>query len=59
MLARATVTSVYGVLSESLAVTVFAVFALGANWFTVTVLVIALMVPMTLVAALVRRWLPP
>jgi len=57
--ARATVTSFSGVLSESLAVTVFAVFAVGTSWFTMTAMVVAMTVPMALVAALVRRWLPP
>ncbi|MDQ3627540.1 MAG: MFS transporter [Actinomycetota bacterium] len=56
--ARSTVTSLSGVLSESLAVTVFAVFAVGTAWFTVTTLLVALSFAMAMVAALVRRWLP-
>lgn len=56
--ARATVTSAAGLLSEAFSLLVFAVFALGVTWLTVSSLVVALTVPMLAVAALVRLWLP-
>ena len=56
--ARATVTSVYGLLSEVVAVAAFALFALGAAWWTVATTLAALTLPVLLVALLVPRWLP-
>lgn len=56
--ARATVTSVGGLASETFAVAVFAGFAIGSAWFTTSVLAMALMVPLVLVAGCVPRWLP-
>ncbi len=56
--ARATVTSVYGVLSEIVAVAAFALFALGAAWVTVAATMAALTAPVLVVALLVPRWLP-
>lgn len=57
--ARATVTSVAGLASETFAVAVFTGFALGAAWFTTSVMAMALMVPLALLAGCVPRWLPP
>ncbi|MGH8823759.1 MAG: MFS transporter [Jiangellaceae bacterium] len=56
--ARATVTSVSGLFSEVFALGVFAAFALGSVWLAVSTLVVALTVPVLLIAALVPRWLP-
>lgn len=56
--ARATVTSVSGFLSEVAAVAVFAGFALGSTWLSVTTMVVLLSIPLLLVAWLVPRWLP-
>jgi MFS family permease len=56
--ARATVTSVTGLLSESFSVMVYAAFALGSPWVAVSTLGIALTVPMVVVATLIPRWLP-
>ncbi|MGH9250511.1 MAG: MFS transporter [Acidimicrobiales bacterium] len=56
--ARATVTSVSGLLSEVFAVSVFAVFALGSVWLAVSTMVMVLTVPILLIAVLVPRWLP-
>lgn len=57
--ARATVTSVAGLASETFAVAVFTGFAVGSAWFTTSVMAMALMVPLALVAGCVPRWLPP
>ncbi|HMG32014.1 MAG TPA: MFS transporter [Jiangellaceae bacterium] len=56
--ARATVTSVSGLLSEVFAVAVFAAFALGSVWHAVSTMVTVLTVPILLIAVLVPRWLP-
>lgn len=56
--ARATVTSVTGLVSESFAIAVYAAFALGASWFAVSTLAIALAAALMLVATLVPRLLP-
>ncbi|KXF55280.1 MFS transporter [Rhodococcus sp. SC4] len=57
--ARATVTSVAGLLGEVAAVLIYAGVAVGSQWLSVTTLVAALAVPVLLSAVLVRRWLPP
>ena len=57
--ARATVTSVYGVLSEVVALVAFALFALGATWWSVGTTMAGLTLPVAVVALLVPRWLPP
>ena len=57
--ARATVTSVAGLLGEVAAVLIYAGVAVGSLWLSVTTLVAALAVPVLLSAVLVRRWLPP
>jgi hypothetical protein len=57
--ARATVTSVTGLLSESFSVMVYAVFVVGSPWVAVSTMGIALTVPMVVVATLIPRWLPP
>jgi MFS family permease len=56
--ARATVTSMSGLLEEVFSVTVFVGFALGSQWLSVSVLVIVLTIPMVVIAILVSRWLP-
>ena len=56
--ARATVTSVLGVLEEIFAVTLFAGFALGSHFLGFPQLVAMLGVPAVLVALAVARWLP-
>jgi hypothetical protein len=56
--ARATVTSVTGLLSESFSVMVYAAFALGSPWVAVSTMGIALTVPLIVVATLIPRWLP-
>jgi Major Facilitator Superfamily len=56
--ARATVTSVTGFISENFALVVYATFALGSVWFTITALTIALTAMLGGVALLVPRWLP-
>ncbi|KXX57702.1 MFS transporter [Rhodococcus sp. LB1] len=57
--ARATVTSVAGLLGEVAAVLIYAGVAVGSLWLSVTTFVAALAVPVLLSAVLVRRWLPP
>ena len=57
--ARATVTSVTGLLSESFSVMVYAAFVVGSPWVAVSTMGIALTVPMVGVATLIPRWLPP
>ncbi|MGH3469962.1 MAG: MFS transporter [Thermocrispum sp.] len=56
--ARATVTSVAGLLSELFAITVFAGFALGAAWLSLVGLVCLLAAGLVPLAWLARRWLP-
>jgi len=57
--ARATVTSVLGVLEELFALAVYAVFALAAHAVAFDVLVALLGIPAVLVGLAVMRWLPP
>jgi len=56
--ARATVTSVSGLLSEIVTVSVFGVFAVGSSWFAVSTVLMAMTVPMLGIASILRRWLP-
>ena len=57
--ARATVTSVSGLFAEVFAVAVYAGFALGSLWFTMSILVAALTIPVLLTALVVPFALPP
>jgi heme exporter protein D len=57
--ARATVTSVAGVATEVVALTVYVAFAATSGLVSVPVQVAALGVPLAVVALLTRRWLPP
>ncbi len=57
--ARATVTSVFGLATEVVALAVSTLFAVGAGVLSVSVLVAILGLPVLLVAVAVRRWLPP
>jgi hypothetical protein len=57
--ARATVLSVGGFGAEVFAVSVYGSFALGSLWLGVAPLVAGLALPVLLVAAVTRRWLPP
>ncbi len=56
--ARATITSVSGLLSEGVAVVTFAVYAIGSAWFSLSTLIIFLAVPLAVVAFLVPRLTP-
>jgi hypothetical protein len=56
--ARATVTSVLGLLEEVVALTVYAAFAVGSHVLGFPVLVALLGLPALVVAAAVVRWLP-
>jgi hypothetical protein len=56
--ARATVTSVLGLLEEVVALLVYAAFAVASHAFGFPVLVAALGIPVLLVAGSVMRWLP-
>ena len=56
--ARATVTSVLGVLEDLSAIGLFACFALGSRVFGFPTLVALLAFPALLVALAVARWLP-
>jgi hypothetical protein len=56
--ARATVTSVLGLLEEIVAVALFACFAIGSRFLGFPALVALLGVPAVLVACAVVRWLP-
>ena len=56
--ARATVTSVLGLLEEVVALAVYAAFALGSHVLGFPALVALLGVPAVLVAVAVVRWLP-
>jgi MFS family permease len=56
--ARATVTSVLGLLEEVVALAAFGVFAIGARWFAFPTLVALFGIPAVLVALAVWRWLP-
>lgn len=57
--ARATVTSVLGLLEEVVALAVYGAFALGSSALDFPVLVTLLDLPVLLVAGAVARWLPP
>jgi MFS family permease len=56
--ARATVTSVLGLLEEVVALTAFAAFAIGSHWLGFPTLVALFGIPAVLVALAVARWLP-
>jgi hypothetical protein len=56
--ARATVTSVLGLLEEVVALLVYAAFAVASQAVGFPVLVAALGIPVLLVAGSVTRWLP-
>jgi len=56
--ARATVTSVSGFFAEVFAVAVYAGFAVGSVWFTMSILVAALTIPVLLTAFVVPSALP-
>jgi hypothetical protein len=56
--ARATVTSVLGLLEEVVALAVYAGFAVGSHVLGFPQLVALLAVPVLLIAAAVARWLP-
>ncbi|MDQ4144481.1 MAG: MFS transporter [Actinomycetota bacterium] len=56
--ARATVTSVSGLLSEVFALLLFASFAIGSGFAQVKTIVALLTIPLLVVAFLVARWLP-
>jgi hypothetical protein len=57
--ARATVTSVLGLLEEIVALMVYAAFALASHALGFPTLVALLGIPAVVVAAAVTRWLPP
>jgi MFS family permease len=57
--ARATVTSVSGFFAEIFAVAVYAGFALGSPWFTMSILVAGLTIPVLLTAFVLPSALPP
>lgn len=57
--ARATVTSVSGLLSELVALAFVAAVAVLSAWWSVSTVLVVLTLPVLVVAALVRRWLPP
>jgi MFS family permease len=56
--ARATITSVSGLLAEAGAVTIYLVVAVGTAWTSIAVLLAVLCGPLLVVAALLPRWLP-
>ncbi|MEV7396869.1 MFS transporter [Aeromicrobium sp. NPDC092404] len=56
--ARATVTSVAGLISELVALAIFALVALLSLWLTTASLMAVLTVPVAATALAVRRWLP-
>ncbi|NUR96686.1 MAG: MFS transporter [Kribbellaceae bacterium] len=56
--ARATVTSVSGLFAEVSAIAVYAGFAIGSVWFTMSILVAALTIPVLLTAFVVPASLP-
>lgn len=56
--ARATVTSVAGLTSEVASIALFAGFALGSAWLSLSILVAAVAVPLLLVAVAAPRMLP-
>lgn len=56
--ARATVTSVSGLLSELVALAIFAVVALLSVWLSTAALMVALALPVVATGLVVRRWLP-
>lgn len=56
--ARATVTSVSGLFSELVAISGFALYALGSAWLSVPTLITLLVLPLAVVALFVPRLLP-
>jgi MFS family permease len=56
--ARATVTSVLGLLEEIVALACFAAFAIGSRWLGFPTLVALFGIPAVMVALAVARWLP-
>lgn len=57
--ARATVTSVNGLLTEVVAIGTFVAYAAGSAWLSVSSLVAVMSVPLLAAALLVPRWTPP
>ncbi len=57
--ARATVTSVNGLLTELVAIGTFVVYAAGSAWLSVSSLVAVMGIPLVVAALLVPRWTPP
>ncbi|MGI8691410.1 MAG: MFS transporter [Geodermatophilaceae bacterium] len=57
--ARATVTSVNGLLTELVAIGTFVAYAAGSNWLSVSSLVAVMGIPLVMAALLVPRWTPP
>ncbi len=57
--ARATVTSVNGLLTELVAIGTFVVYAAGSTAFSVATLVALMGLPLVVAALLVPRWTPP
>lgn len=51
--ARATVTSVNGLFSELVAISTFALYAVGSAWFSISTLIVLLTLPLAVVALLV------
>lgn len=56
--ARATVTSVSGLLTEAIAVGTFVAYAVGSAWLSVSSLVAVMALPLVIAALLVPRWTP-
>jgi len=56
--ARATVTSVSGLLTELVAIATFGAYAVGSAWVSVSTLVALMSLPLVLAALLVPRWTP-
>lgn len=56
--ARATVTSVSGLLSETVALAIFGAVALGSEWLSMAAMLALLGVPVVFAAAAVPKWLP-
>ncbi|WP_084535305.1 MFS transporter [Nocardia yamanashiensis] len=57
--ARATVTSVSGVVTEVIALIVFAFVGVASTWLSIPVVVAVLGIPLLLIALLIPAWLPP
>ena len=56
--ARATVTSLSGLATETVALAVYGGFGIGVRWASLQVLVAGLTVPLLLLAGVLPRWLP-